>query len=152
MTHRPAVLLALAVLACGPARAPSSAPPGPRGEFGDTHHARLQGTVVDGRGAPLASVTVATLRLADPAAGSLAYNRAVTDADGRFTLPVELIAFDRADTVSVRVVVRAAALPPRYPRPSADTYYTAEIAVPVRVVPASRPPEVFPVRLAIPVP
>ncbi|HET7229958.1 MAG TPA: hypothetical protein VFJ16_08155 [Longimicrobium sp.] len=156
MTHRPVALAALSlagILGCGP-RAPSAAaPPAAAGEFRDTHHTRLRGTVVDGRGAPLDSVVVQTLRLENPALGSLAYNRAMTAAGGSFTLPVELITNEPGiDTATARVVVRAVAFPPRYPRPSPDRYYTAEATVTVRVVPARRPAETYPVRLVLPLP
>lgn len=154
-----AAALAALVLAAACAPAPGGdvdGPPMPAGgmggEFRDSHHARLRGTVTDARGAPLDSVEVVTLRLADPSRGSLAQHRARTDAAGAFYLPVGMIAPGGTDTATVEVVVRATAFPPRYPRPSADGFYTAEITVPVRVVPANREPAVVPVRLVVPVP
>lgn len=122
-------------------------------EFRDSHHARLQGVVVNGRGEPLGEVEVVTWALTDPQMGSLAQNRAVTDASGRFFLPVGMIAAAGTDTATVRVVVRATAFAPRYPRPTPGTYYTAEATVPVRVGPANLEPAVAaPVRLVVPVP
>jgi len=153
MMHRLSALLALAVLACGPARAPSTgAPPTAQGEFRDTHHAVVRGSVVNGRGQPLEGVEVATIRLADPSVASLAYHRTWTDASGAFTLPVGMLAHHAADTATVQVVVRAAAFPPRYPRPSPSAYHTVETTIPVRVAPVSRPPDVFPIRLVLPIP
>jgi hypothetical protein len=152
-----AALAALMLAGCAPRPgAGNDAPPIPTGgmggEFRDSHHARLQGTVTNAAGAPLDSVEVVTLRLADRSRGSLAQHRARTDAAGRFLLPVGLIAPGGTDTATVEVVVRATAFPPRYPRPSGDGFYGAEIVVPVRVVPASRAPEVIPIRLVVPVP
>lgn len=152
-----AALASLVLASCAPrGGGGNDAPPIPTGgmggEFRDTHHARLQGTVTNAAGAPLDSVEVVTLRLADPSRGSLAQHRVRTDAAGRFLLPVGLIAPGGTDTATVEVVVRATAFPPRYPRPSADGFYAAEIVVPVRVVPASRAPEAVPVRLVVPVP
>lgn len=153
-----AAAAALVLAACtppGPGGTPDAQPiptGGGRGEFRDSHHARLQGTVANAAGAPLDGVEVVTLRLADRSRGSLAQHRVRTDAAGRFFLPVGLIAAGGTDTATVDVVVRATALPPRYPRPSADGYYEAEIVVPVRVVPANRAPEVIPVRMVVPVP
>lgn len=153
-----AVLAALAVAACAPgpgaaggqgAETPAA---GRGGEFRDSHHARLQGTVTDARGAPLDSVEVVTAGLVDRSRGSLAQHRAWTDAAGRFELPAAMIADGGTDTVTVDVVVRATAFPPRYPRPTAHSYYTAQAAVPVRMVPVGRPPAVIPVRLVLPLP
>lgn len=153
MMHRLSALAALALLACGPSRAPSvDAPPSAQGEFRDTHHAVVRGSVVNGRGEPLEAVEVAAVRLADPAVASLTYASVRTDGAGSFTLPVGVISHDRTDTVTVRLVVRAAAFPPRYPRPSPDSYHTAETTVPVRVVRTARPPETFLLRLVLHVP
>lgn len=151
MTHRLAAVLALSLLACGKPREPAPAVP-TGGEFRNTHHALLRGTVLSERGQPLEAVEVATLRLADPSFASLAYHRTWTDAAGSFTLPVGMIAHARTDTATVQVVVRASALPPRYPRRSADAYYTTETTVAVRVVPAGREAAPVSVRLSLPVP
>jgi hypothetical protein len=154
MTHRLTVLAALTVLACGPTRAPSAgAPPASGGEFRDTHHALVRGTVVNGRGQPLEEVEVAAVRLADPSLASLAYHSVRTDGAGRFTLPVGMIAHrPGSDTATVQLVVRAAAFPPRYPRPSPNAYHTMETTVAVRVVHTGRPPEAVTARLVLPVP
>ncbi|HEX7243297.1 MAG TPA: hypothetical protein VF263_23645, partial [Longimicrobiaceae bacterium] len=153
MMHRLSALAVLALLACGPAREPSAgAPPAVQGEFRDTHHAVVRGSVVDGRGRLLEAIEVAAVRLADPSVASLAYASVRTDGAGSFTLPVGVIVHDRTDTATLRLVVRAAAFPPRYPRPSPDAYHTAETTVAVRVVRAGRPAETFPVRLVLPIP
>ncbi len=150
--------LALAAAACTPgpgaagAQGTDGPPAGRGGEFRDSHHARLRGTVTDSRGAGLDSVEVVTLGLGDPSRGSLSQHRAWTDREGRFLLPVGMIAGGGTDTATVDVVVRATAFPPRYPRPAANTYYTAQVTVPVRVVPVGREPHVVAVRLAVPLP
>ena len=154
MLHRLTALLSLAVLACGPSRAPSGdAPPTAGGEFRNTHHAVVRGSVVNGRGQPLREVEVAAVRLADPSVASLAYGSVRTDGAGSFTLPVGMIVHHPGtDTATVQLVVRAAAFPPRYPRPSPDAYYTAETTVAVRAVRTSRPAEAVSVRLVLPLP
>lgn len=160
-SHRCAALVALALAAaCAPGPGGSAGrgaePPPPTGgmggEFRDSHHARLQGTATDPRGAPLDSVEVVTWALADRSRGSLAQHRAWTDAAGRFFLPVGLIASGSTDTATVEVIVRATAFPPRYPRSPAGGYYTGEIVVPVRIVPANRRPAIVPIRIIVPVP
>lgn len=163
-SHRIAATLVLATvvlaaLACAPAPPPAaSTEPQPEpvrrpaAATLDTHHARLQGRVTNARRAPLDSVEVVTLRLADPSQGSLSFHRATTDTAGSFSLPVALITRAGSDTATVEVVVRATAFPPRYPRPTATSYYTAETTVAVRVGPVSRAPAVFPVRLVLGLP
>jgi hypothetical protein len=151
MMDRLAALLALSLLACGAPRAVAPEAPS-AGEFRDTHHALLRGTVLNGRGQALEGVDVAAVRLADPSVASLAYHRTSTDAAGTFVLPVGMIVHAQTDTATVQVVVRAAALPPRYPRPSPDAYYTTETTVAVRVVPTGREPAPVSVRLALPIP
>ncbi len=149
MMNRLAAALALSLLACRPQ---GSAVVASAGEFRNTHHAVVRGTVLNGRGQPLEAVEVAALRLADPSRGSLAYNRTWTDASGSFTLPVGMIAHTAMDTGTVGVVVRAAALPPRYPRPSPDAYYNSEAAIPVRFAPTRLDPAQATARLVLPVP
>jgi hypothetical protein len=63
-----------------------------------------------------------------------------------------MIAHAATDTATLHVVVRAAAFPPRYPRPSPDAYYTTEAAIPVRFVPARNEPAHATVRLVLPSP
>ena len=155
MMHRLAAVLAplSLLLACGQPQGPAATTGSPpTGEFRNTHHALLRGTVVNGAGELLEGVEVAVVRLADPSVASLSYDRTRTDRSGGFTLPVGVIVHAPGETATVQAVVRAAALPPRYPRPSPGAYYTSEITVPVRVVPAGRDPAPVSVRLALPVP
>ncbi|HEU4457482.1 MAG TPA: hypothetical protein VFR81_30710 [Longimicrobium sp.] len=153
MTHRLAAVLAFSLLASCLSRGTVGAPAAPpAGEFRDTHRGLLRGTVLNGRGEPLEGVEVAAVRLADPSVASLAYGRAWTDAAGSFTLPLGMIAHARTDTATVRVVVRAAAFPPRYPRPSPDAYYTTEAIAGVRITPTGREPAPTSVRLVLPIP
>jgi hypothetical protein len=144
--------------ACAPAPPAEPPPPEPEpgtvaSEFVDTHHARLEGEVVNTRGEPLPEVEVITWGLADPQRGSMSQQRALSGPDGRFTVPVGLIYMNTlADSATLAMVVRGIAFSERHPRPREGAYYTADTTVTVTVVPRGRPPHTSRVRLVMPFP
>lgn len=154
---------ALVLAACAP-RPPT--PPGPRpddepvppptvaSEFQDTHHARIEGIVVNARGEPLEAVEVVTWELVDRARGSVAQHRARSGPDGRFVVSVGLITSGApGDTMTLEMNVRATAMDPRHPRLPDDRYHAGEAVVSVRVVPRDQPPPVTRgARIVVPIP
>jgi hypothetical protein len=153
--------LALAVLAgCTPSTPPASAgegaaqevpPSQPRSEFQASHHAVVEGVVTSRGGQPLDSVTLVAWRLAE-GRGSLLQLRAVTDAGGRFRLPVEATVGPEPTPLPARVVIRAFAYASRYPRGPSGSVAMDSTIVPVTLVPRAQTPGVSEARLTLPLP
>jgi hypothetical protein len=125
---------------------------GASSEFTSTHHGRLEGVVVDARGLPLEEIEVVTLGLVDPSRGSLAQHRGVSGPDGTFAVPVGLILASGTGTTTVQVRVRGIARSPRHPRPSEQSYFTADTVAEVRVAPRESPAPTSRAVLRIPIP
>jgi hypothetical protein len=116
-------------------------------EFGVQYHALIQGTVVGPGGQPLQGVEVVTDRMTDATPGSMPRNRAVSGADGRFSLPAQASFVAPADTARVRVVVVA------FGRGlvTAGAPVPVDSAIlPVTMVGTARPPNTYTVRLSLP--
>lgn len=114
-------------------------------EFGVTHHAHIRGTVAGRDGRPLGGVQVVTDRLMPPATASMPRNRAVTGADGTFTLPAQ--ATISGDSARVEVMLVGFG----FTYASGDDVPADSAVVPVTMVPATRQPHVYTARLTLPV-
>lgn len=162
MTGRRWTWMAMALAAaCAPGNpdAGTALPAGPTGgrprepgsagttgqEFGVTHHAHIRGTVVGSDGQPLAGVQVVTDRLMPPATASMPRNRATTAADGSFTVPAQ--ATLTGDSARVRVMLVGFG----FPFARGDEVPADSVVVPVTMVPATLQPNVYTVRLTLPV-
>lgn len=155
----PAVLAMVALAGCTPAAPPASAgdgpsqPPSPpvQSEFGASHHAALEGVVTGRGGEPLDSVTVVAWRVAE-GGGSLAQTRTVTDARGRFRLPLQLTLGPEPRQVRARVVVRGFGYASRYPRGPGGSVALDSTTVAVTLVPVGTTPPVAQARITLPLP
>jgi hypothetical protein len=158
-------LLAALAMMMGCAPAPQAAPPGThagggaegsppavqQSEFGASHHASVEGVVVGRGGAPLDSVTVVAWRVAQ-GPGTVAQLRTVTDAAGRFRLPVRAQVGPQQTRVSARVVVRGMAYASRYPRGAEGRVALDSAVVPVTLAPLSQAAPVARARITLPLP
>jgi hypothetical protein len=114
-------------------------------EFGVTHHAHIRGTVTGRDGQPLAGVQVVTDRLLPPATASMPRNRATTAADGSFTVPAQ--ATLPGDSARVRVMLVGFG----FPFARGDQVPADSVGVPVTMVRTTLQPNVYTVRLTLPV-
>lgn len=131
--------------------ADGSPPTVQQGEFGASHHADVEGVVVGRGGAPLDSVTVVAWRVAQ-GPGTVAQLRTVTDAAGRFRLPVRARVGPEQTRVAARVVVRGMAYASRYPRGAEGRVALDSAVVPVTLVPLSQAAPVAQARITMPLP
>lgn len=125
-----------------PGQAQSTGP-----EFGVTHHALIRGTVVGAGGQPLRGVHVVTDGMGDTP-GSMPRNRAVTGADGGFSVPAQATFVNDAD--SARVVVLLVGY--GFAQAAGDAVPVDSARIPVTLVRTGRPPPVYTTRLRMPVP
>lgn len=152
-------LAAAALAGCTPSSPPASAgegagqggpPSQPQSEFQGSHHAVVEGVVTSRGGEPLDSVTVVAWRLAS--GGMIAQATAVTDAAGRFRLPVEGTLGPDPAPVPARVVLRGFAYASRYPRGPEGAVALDSVTVPVTLVPMGQAPPVAQARITLPLP
>ena len=114
-------------------------------ESGGTHHAHIHGTVVGRDGQPLGGVQVTADPLMPTATASMPRSRAVTRAEGTFTLSLRGTFHGDSARVQVKLVgfgfiyATGGDLP-------ADS-----VVVPVTLLPTARQPNVYTARLTLPV-
>jgi hypothetical protein len=146
--------VAAALAACAPAAPPADepdVPPAqPQGEFQPSHHAVVQGVVTGRQGQPLDSVTVVAWRLARGA--MVVQTRAVTDAQGRFTLPLLGTVGPLPTPVPERAVLRGFAYASRYPRGPQGSVALDSTIVDVTLVPVAQAAPVVHARITLPLP
>jgi hypothetical protein len=150
----------LVLAACTAAPPPSSAgdggqqtmpPPAAQPEFQASHHALVEGVVTSRGGQPLDSVTVVAWRLVG-SQGSVAQERVVTDASGRFRLPVRATIGPQPASLPARVVVRGFAYASRYPRGPQGAVALDSATVSVTLGPLSQAPHTAQARITLPLP
>ena len=122
----------------------------PASEFQPSHHAVVQGVVTGRQGQPLDSVTVVAWRLAGGA--MVAQTRAVTDAQGRFTLPLLGTVGPEPTPVAERAVIRGFAYASLYPRGPEGSAALDSTIVEVTLVPVAQEPPVVQARITLPLP
>lgn len=125
-------------------------PDEPRGEFPASHHAAVEGVVTSRGGEPLDSVTVVAWRMA-AGHGSLLQLRAVSDAAGRFRLPLQA-SVGPEPAMAARVVIRGFAYASRYPRGPQGSVALDSVTIPVTLVPVGQVAPVTQARLTLPLP
>jgi len=129
---------------------PPVTPSGPRSEFGASHHAVVEGVVTGRGGQPLDSVTVVAWRLAG--GFMLAQRNVVTDAQGRFRLPLDATVGPESTPVTDRAVIRGFAWASRYPRGPGGSAALDSAIVSVTLVPMAQTPPVVQARITLPLP
>jgi hypothetical protein len=141
----------LVLAACVTAPPATTADGSPPGEFAPTHHALVEGVVTSLAGQPLDSVTVVAWRLAE-GQGSVAQERVVTDAAGRFRLPVRVTVGPQPAPQSARAVIRGFAYASRYPRGPEGRVAMDSASVPITLVPLGQAPRSAEARITLPLP
>jgi hypothetical protein len=114
-------------------------------ESGATHHAHIRGTVVGRGGQPLGGVQVIADPLMPTTTASMPRSRAVTRAEGTFTLSLR----GTFNGDSARVEVKLVGFGFIYA--TGGDLPADSVVVPVTMVPAARQPNVYTARLTLPV-
>lgn len=123
------------------------------GEFGTLSEGTVTGSVTGIGGVPLDSVHIELTVPSQLSLFTIVGGGGVTDANGRFSVPVSVLAAPDPNALpdTLAIYITATALPPRYAQPAGDAGVRDSAFVAVALSPSGAPVPVTEVDLTLPV-